>query len=650
MKSICDALKSLINLKQCKDKNSIDYLKRFKAARDVFHSHAGKDFSFPRVVEDGDDYKKAMKTLIDPATSPAEKAAAKNEVSKVQRHVTNRFLAYLYLENTDRPRYGSILSGLESQFSLNNDQYPKSLLDAQTVVEGHTYDPEYKKRKKQREEQHQSNRENNQENRDHDRESPPLSFAQMCNTCYCCGKNHKLPDCPDRHSMPKDKWHINKVKEAKQYQNMVQEIEKTMNEDIRSTTASDNASVGTSSLTMSTNTREKKWHFFSFSQQDLQEQEDMENTMILDSGSSIDLFCNASWLQDIKVSRESIDLSTNAGPLHVNKLGTLPAYGEVPFNRNAVTNIMSLAQAADKYKVTYDSSIDDAFYVHTPEKTVRFARNKSNLYVHKPKSLAADDKAQEAKETQLHSHLQTVEENLKFYTPREVQHAKAARELLSILGSPTVRDLKAAIAMNAIAELPIKTQDVDLAEKIFGPDLGNLKGKTARQTPPPMVTDQIEIPEELYMKRSDLELCIDIMYVNEAPYFTTISKALYYRTAQFLPTRTHRDLYTSLDEVLQVYNTEGFAITKIYCSNEFKPIMDPVKDDLDVDMQYSPPQGHVPKAERNNRTIKERIRSTHHRLPYKALPKQLMKILVQDSAQKLNYFPNKHGLSPYYSP
>ena len=38
-------------------------------------------------------------------------------------------------------------------------------------------------------------------------------------------------------------------------------------------------------------------------------------------------------------------------------------------------------------------------------------------------------------------------------------------------------------------------------------------------------------------------------------------------------------------------------------------------------MNYTNAQEHVPQAERNNRTIKERIRAALHRLPYKKIPK-----------------------------
>jgi len=88
---------------------------------------------------------------------------------------------------------------------------------------------------------------------------------------------------------------------------------------------------------------------------------DISNDMILDSGSSINLFCNQTWLQDVKHSNKTEHLATNAGDIQVQQQGTLPDYGTVPYHTSAVTNIMSLAQLTDKYRVTFDSDVDNAF-------------------------------------------------------------------------------------------------------------------------------------------------------------------------------------------------------------------------------------------------------------------------------------------------
>ena len=77
-----------------------------------------------------------------------------------------------------------------------------------------------------------------------------------------------------------------------------------------------------------------------------------------------------------------------------------------------------------------------------------------------------------------------------------------AHDLLATLGTSGIADLKTAIAINSIlAGLPVTIKDVDLVEKIFGPDLGTLKEKTTRRKPLPLVRNQIPILPELYEKR-----------------------------------------------------------------------------------------------------------------------------------------------------
>ncbi|WP_427962016.1 hypothetical protein [Acidithiobacillus sp.] len=67
-------------------------------------------------------------------------------------------------------------------------------------------------------------------------------------------------------------------------------------------------------------------------------------------------------------------------------------------------------------------------------------------------------------------------------------------------------------------------------------------------------------------------------------------------------------------------------------------------------MNYTTTDEHVPEAERNNRTIAERIRFAYHNLPYKALPKVMLRYLAMVSTKQLNLLPAKGGVSPYLSP
>jgi hypothetical protein len=69
----------------------------------------------------------------------------------------------------------------------------------------------------------------------------------------------------------------------------------------------------------------------------------------------------------------------------------------------------------------------------------------------------------------------------------------------------------------------------------------------------------------------------------------------------------------------------------------------------DVKFNFANPNEHVPEVERSIREIKERIRATYHRLMFDKMPRTMIKILVTESTKKLNFFPAKGGVSPYFS-
>jgi hypothetical protein len=50
-----------------------------------------------------------------------------DEVLKAQEKEFSQFLAYNYLDNADKAKYGTLLMGLHTQTLLKNDQYPKTI-------------------------------------------------------------------------------------------------------------------------------------------------------------------------------------------------------------------------------------------------------------------------------------------------------------------------------------------------------------------------------------------------------------------------------------------------------------------------------------------------------------------------------------------
>jgi cold shock CspA family protein len=123
---------------------------------------------------------------------------------------------------------------------------------------------------------------------------------------------------------------------------------------------------------------------------------------------------------------------------------------ECSYNEDAVANILSFHDVQKNYRITYDNESRDVFTVHlSSAQQLEFRPLKNGLYVWKPK-----------KNTTEMSFVTTVEENKSFYTNREIERAKAAREYFHAMGTPSVPDLLAMIRMNLVKDCPITTEDV----------------------------------------------------------------------------------------------------------------------------------------------------------------------------------------------
>src|SRR5210317_1130087 len=246
--------------------------------------------------------------------------------------------------------------------------------------------------------------------------------------------------------------------------------------------------------------------------------------------------------------------------------------------------------------------------------------------------------------------LQSVEKNKEGYTKRQVERANVARSGYHMMGAPDPKLFKLAIRGNFFKNCPITEEDVIIAEKIYGPSASTLKGKRKRKTPEAVVDDWIDMPKELLEHNSTLDLCIDIMFINNVALFVSIDKAIKFRFCTELKNRTKDAIYKAIDEVLRIYNYGDFQIRTIYCDNEFKPVFDDVKDEMNVNMNYAAPGEHEPTIERSNQTLKALFRTHYHRMVYKAIPKVLTIAFIKHVTKVTNFYPAKGGISKHYSP
>jgi hypothetical protein len=86
-----------------------------------------------------------------------------------------------------------------------------------------------------------------------------------------------------------------------------------------------------------------------------------------------------------------------------------------------------------------------------------------------------------------------VESNIKGYTTRQQDRAWQALELYHIIGTQSMDAYKAIIKGNLIRNCPVTIDDIKLTDRMFGPSILALKGKSTRKTTPSVQDDIIEI-------------------------------------------------------------------------------------------------------------------------------------------------------------
>ena len=175
---------------------------------------------------------------------------------------------------------------------MENDQCPKSITAAIDILANHKHDnyslKKDKKKKKQDEDDNKST-------------ASETSFAQFSGvTCYCCGKKgHKSPQCPEKDTRPRDQWAIRRAEQHLQAE----------------ADGDDDGSIA-SHATSGTNRsfQNKGWSGLQVNLMNHEDNQSMRESITLDNGSTLSLFCNPELVEDIRQSNYTLKMHSNAGP------------------------------------------------------------------------------------------------------------------------------------------------------------------------------------------------------------------------------------------------------------------------------------------------------------------------------------------------
>jgi len=261
------------------------------------------------------------------------------------------FFAYKYLVNADKNKYGSLLDDLRSQYSRGTDQFPRTLEGATNLLSEHKLD----NGKQQSQQQNNNQRQHQKKEDKSEDDTPTWSFAQMEGKCYCCGKpGHKSPDCRFKDKIPKEEWAIRKAEKAENQQH--------------TQVNNDGATEQTDQKDNKQQARKVGWSALQYTFSQFQ---DMKEMILLDSDSTDSIMCNPEYVKNIRESSKNLTITTNGGQMETTQKCDIEWIGEVWYNPNAVTNILSLAHVASMYRVTMDTAQEKALIVHVEEGEVR---------------------------------------------------------------------------------------------------------------------------------------------------------------------------------------------------------------------------------------------------------------------------------------
>ena len=137
------------------------------------------------------------------------------------------------------------------------------------------------------------------------------------------------------------------------------------------------------------------------------------------------------------------------------------------------------------------------------------------------------------------------------------------------------------------------------------------------------------------------------MKVNGLRFFVSVFKHIFFRTISYCENGEAKTFAKCLQDIQRVAEKRGFRVIQFDLDGEFQALQQLTNS---VNINIVSRDEHVPRAERNVRTIKDRLRGTLASLPFQKIPNRMLIELAFGQVFWLNAFPNKYGISKTLSP
>jgi Zinc knuckle len=245
-----------------------------------------------------------------------------------------------------------------------------------------------------------------------------------------------------------------------------------------------------------------------------------EYDVLLDSEASLNIFRTKKLLDGVRDAKRKVllgGIQRGASGVRVTEEGEFKDIGTVYYNESASANILSFASQIDAgADITYEKERDR--FVMIPDKgenvyyfgRKRVKGSEGRFYICDSRTMIMPAES---------ALVQTVEDNMRTFTKREVLQAKHARELMVRMGFPSVQ--QAIRTANSGSNFDVTPRDFEIADTIWGKDIASLKGKTKKRAT--AIADIRVIPT---LVQKEQVLSVDIMFVRKLAILIGVSTPL----------------------------------------------------------------------------------------------------------------------------
>ena len=111
-----------------------------------------------------------------------------------------------------------------------------------------------------------------------------------------------------------------------------------------------------------------------------------------------------------------------------------------------------------------------------------------------------------------------------------------------------------------------------------------------------------------------------------------------------------KQIQNAMKQITLNYQARGFNVVPAFGDGEFNHLKNWMRSGLPIDLDTCAADSHVPKAESAIRFVKERLRSTQCKTPFKKYPKRLTIEMTKRVTILINSFRRKSGVHAVMSP